>query len=818
MTIGFIQFELDELAREELYRIKKVKKIKATLTGKAMVKKKPSPIDLEPQKSVSQPKPCPSTPAETPKYQTVRGITCVVCGSGMVSGEKVFDRGTEEKLKLLRNLLQDIMNISKFVEDFRSTGLNIVEFLKTSEDVKTKIDQYFNKGDVTVDDLKSNMAKLKGLLDEVKKTVHITDKSPNLGRLCLKCAEFEQILNQCCCFKGSETKVTKPIESASHEFTKPHSFLCSEYFKPKTIEVPKMRIPDYMIKTQPSVLPCQECHTTHTSEKERVSTGTRLTEFEKHVDDVIAMTNSYKEQGLLTPSVTEFVESCKSVKVKIANHKIQQENKIKLKQLKENVARLEAITCLVQTEELDDTNIMSFMVRCRQFKEKLEERRPYRGFSLDKLVNDINNSIMLTNEVKNEGLVSGYVDEYIKSCQAVTAKLTSPSETLTDETKGRSKLDNLILQISNILSAIKTYKEEGMLSKSVEEFYRTCLATKAILEQSKRQKTMCKCAQKEALNVTCACSRQFVAKKPCSVQSTSPSVQATRCCSEGSVAICHSNTVGAASCPKPKTEPCHSMSTVKCLTCKTSSPKIPVNTTPETPGCLKFSVTEQVRQKDITKPIKPTSKISSIPTTPGKSEQASKASKTSSGCSFLTKTNSGKSLTNVCESCFKAMKKSSPSSVAKTYSNHGVDARGYYEKQTSKTKTTRRFREKDGTIKKSCETVITTRKKYDPRRTPTSSDVFEYEPSYESVKSTKQVHLCEIPQTKGFIQTVRPVRSEIVIRTLDLTSDNAIVWSSVSEDSVVFRRKNEEEFFGFCDPYFCTTTPNSIDSRVIFPI
>ncbi|PZC84784.1 hypothetical protein B5X24_HaOG203774 [Helicoverpa armigera] len=406
---------------------------------------------------------------EQPKKQ------CTMCGKQLAEEESTTARNKdlEEKFMLLKMQLKDIITMSKRFEDKDLGGFNVKGFIQGCEEVMKIIDKYFETDASAIDTLKVYMTRLRLQLHKVIKLSQLTeeDSTPSKDKLCTTCAEFDRRLSECQCFK-----VPAPKEVPSTSIQE------CDYLTPKPRKIPKCQIPEYIMKPRPLACMTVDVVQTMPRDTQQVSTA-RLDEFEKHVDEVIDMTKYYQKEGLLTPSAEEFLNSCKAVKTKIAEYKNQKENKLKLERLKEQVANLERITSLVQQEEIDTRSINSFLSCCKEFKEKLEysksSKEPTTPSSLERIISQIDDSIILSREAKKSGLVSETVDDFIKGCQVIKAKIAS-NEAQQAEPKPQV-IDDLLININDIINYISKYRDEGLVSQSVEDFYKTCQLTRAKL-------------------------------------------------------------------------------------------------------------------------------------------------------------------------------------------------------------------------------------------------------------------------------------------------------------------------------------------------
>lgn len=266
------------------------------------------------------------------------------------------------------------------------------------------------------------------------------------------------------------TKDEEPVPSTADE--KPDGFQAAQQLMPQ-YKAPPTKIPEYVLKPRP----------VSSTTTQKLSEADRLQQLEENVDQVISTTNYYQGEGLLSRSAEDFLKCCRAIKCKIQEYRDQKKVVEKLDYLKEQVSKLEKITDIVQEEELSTSPIASFKTCCQEFRDKIELRKVCKGapsaHSIEKLINQIGDSITLSYEAKKEGLVSESVDDFIMSCKEIKIKI---------DPHGKAKprvIDDLLYNIQDITDFISKYKDDGCMSESIERFYQTCQATKKMLENYK---------------------------------------------------------------------------------------------------------------------------------------------------------------------------------------------------------------------------------------------------------------------------------------------------------------------------------------------
>ncbi|XP_026742091.1 uncharacterized protein LOC113504136 isoform X2 [Trichoplusia ni] len=107
----------------------------------------------------------------------------------------------------------------------------------------------------------------------------------------------------------------------------------------------------------------------------------------------------------------------------------------------------------------------------------------------DKLVSQLNDTIELSKEAKQGGLVGNSVEDFIQGCEEIKQRLGDEEDKIESQvqsqrevTAGTKVLDELTYNIDDIMNMISQYKAAGLVSESVEEFFRNCQMTKAKID------------------------------------------------------------------------------------------------------------------------------------------------------------------------------------------------------------------------------------------------------------------------------------------------------------------------------------------------
>lgn len=210
-------------------------------------------------------------------------------------------------------------------------------------------------------------------------------------------------------------------------------------------------------------------------------TKTRLEHLKEHIQQVEKITKGYETEGLLTSSVEEFLASCNDFKTKIDMYTQAEAEPGEIDILKSKVSDLEELTRDIKKEGLVSPSIENFMASCKEFKYKLNDHnkkhkmREEAAASLAMLKDHIEGTIELTKKAGEEGLITDSVLDFVKSCEDVKRKLEPINQP-------PSLLTELKSNINNTMKSMQKYKEYGLASASVEDFIKTCETAKAKID------------------------------------------------------------------------------------------------------------------------------------------------------------------------------------------------------------------------------------------------------------------------------------------------------------------------------------------------
>jgi hypothetical protein len=433
-TIHYILLEMEEMAREELFRIKIIKKKKLRMAQK---KKMVCPIckrlvDVVKEKNAMEGTKV-KTPDKKPELLKTESILEKVLksASSETKSDKVkvveseptsFELPEKEPLELiikvpsvpkteateppkvssvhkedtklayLKKLLIDIIALGK---DAVQTGLNnidIDEFVKDCEDANAKIDNFLITEKKVEGKLKDRLSNLKCLLSEV---VGLAIDFKNTAKL----AKVENVDDIC-----DEDK--KREKAASH------------------------------------------------------------------IDD--------KEICILTPSIEAFLEDCELDLGKISSYAkaplhFDQE---KLKNLQGQVEKLEKVSANADFEGIATTDMEKLTTCCKDFKDKLEEyKRKVRATLSSSSIPDVRKLVKPNKRHKSlpdktrkkENPISDNVPDYIDCCEDIK-KLLEQKDVSEENPED---LNEICTNIDCVLNLLRELKEEGTISKGLEVFLKS---------------------------------------------------------------------------------------------------------------------------------------------------------------------------------------------------------------------------------------------------------------------------------------------------------------------------------------------------------
>lgn len=470
-TIQYILAELEEIEREELYRIKKVK-------GKRQTEKE-TKVHKEP------------------------GFKCPICGYIV---KTVTDReNVEESLKKTNEYFEatSIASQSKLEYDpilkpgiraqTEVLGDMCIPLYTKSKDLKPFIDtkKFTSRGEPSTDErlnfLKKNLNKITSLSDNL---INNGFENIDLTTFLKICKDFELTMDNIFKIEELDTSVDEHLEyrleclksklreviGVVREF-KGESFLSpsvQQFVKTCEDTVEKIDI-------------CLKKDNTRAVEENVIDW---LQELNSCIDYVVNITEESKDDQLLKLNVKDFLTSCKLVKSKInqfLHDNVDLETQ-KINHLQEHVTGLEQLAAHVKEEGIATSSLENLIASCKDFKVKIEEykinaKMQNKSLSmkvdLDKLINHIDGTIELSRNAKEKGLMTNSIENFIKSCEDIKKKIEIKEKVGNDEPK---LLDDLRYNIDDIMNIISKSKEQGLLIPSVEDFIKSCEKTKAKID------------------------------------------------------------------------------------------------------------------------------------------------------------------------------------------------------------------------------------------------------------------------------------------------------------------------------------------------
>ncbi|CAH4039049.1 unnamed protein product [Pieris brassicae] len=423
VTVGYILSELEEMAREEFHRLKKVKEKKAKGKYKG---KNPKPdheglcpvcledLNKEEFNTRVKPKVMPTPALEVYKPSTPEELSAASSwGTGTVHVEQLPDGNL--KLEYIKKHINELITLGKTFVNSGVDYIDVEDFLRICEDAKAKLEealfvndestsQYKGDYDTRLEDFKGH---LRGVIEIAKDLNVESSVEPSFCNFLQACESIDEKLN--------------------------------------------------------------------TDVKENKS---RLQKLDGHIDDVVKITSEYKKQGLLSPSVEEFMESCKQIKLKIKEYSEQESKLDKINHLKQHVGDLEILTSEMKKKGLQSRSIDNFSKSVKKFKEKLDSyAKPEKNaVELNNLIEQIDKTIGLSMEAKDTGIVGDSIEDLVKSSEKLKKKITPVQDT-------KSKiLQSLKINIDDVMGLVDSYKEQGLVTDSVEDFLSTCKVARKKIE------------------------------------------------------------------------------------------------------------------------------------------------------------------------------------------------------------------------------------------------------------------------------------------------------------------------------------------------
>lgn len=348
----------------------------------------------------------------------------------------IGETSTEMQIDVLKNELNEVVLLSKLFLETGFDSANMVNFLKACEIVKSRIETIFRtKAPVEMDDtMKNRLQKLKTHLREViditKEFRNDTFLSPSVENFARICEDVDDKINIC----------MKRVES-----------------QPVT-DVAKSRLFD--LKSQ--------------------------------IKDVVKITENYKEQGLLASSAQKFLKSCEEVKSKIdlyTKETVDNDRK-KLDHLKKLLKKIEDMAIDVKQEGLTSPSIENFLTSCKEFKDEVDDNKnrckPLTESGLNKLLSQLDETIILSRKAKQSGLVSESVDKFITSCEDIIMKIKTVDKAMNSKPQSPKVLEKLEYNIDDVMRMVNKCQSEGLVTKSIEDFIKSLEMAKAKIDTCKK--------------------------------------------------------------------------------------------------------------------------------------------------------------------------------------------------------------------------------------------------------------------------------------------------------------------------------------------
>lgn len=465
-TIKYIMIELEELSREDFYRLKcttrKKRKAKAKDKGKdgptqtcpicgevyaiqkrddtieekpcskpKVVEQKKSDKSVEIIEKLNQiPLPIPPLPDITAIAKEIPKISSLKLIKGFSDRSVGRILGTVDRTKEveLKKLLTEIQGLSQQLIE-NGTAINMAEFMATCEETIKKLEEVTRLPPAVKRVDSETKKRLDHLKNHLKDVINVTQE-----------------------FRG-DTFLSPSIEN----------FLI-------TCQNVDDKINLYVTQGESQVL--------------EPETKGRLEHLKNHLKVVEKITKDYETEGILSPSVEDFLKSCEEFKSKIDNYtKTGKEEPGYIDVLKTHVSGLEELTKDIKREGFVSPSVEKFLASCKGFKTKLDESKKkdkprMDPESLSKLKSQIDQTISLTKEAGASGIITESVLDFIKSCESVKQKLGPKSE----ELKEPNVIQDLRSNITDVMKSINMYREHGLVTKSVEDFLKTCEIARAKLD------------------------------------------------------------------------------------------------------------------------------------------------------------------------------------------------------------------------------------------------------------------------------------------------------------------------------------------------
>lgn len=534
----------------------------------------------------------------------------------------------------------------------------------------------------------------------------------------------------------------------------------------------------------------------------------RLEHLKTHLKEVVEVTNEFREDAFLSPSIENFLQNCDDVcmKIDLYLHKdiskpLLSETKSQLEHLKQHIEEVEGITKEYETEGLLPPSVEDFLRSCEEIKSKIDyytsdDVKPRPGLQLDTLKTHLSGLEELTRGIKKEGFVTPSIEHFLSSCEGFKSKIDSYKE----QQKRRvdpAELQKLKKQIDDTINLTKEAKEEGLISSSIEDFIQSCHdVRRKLTPKEKDDKPDLINELRSNINEVMGSAGKY---KECGLTSTSMEyfldtckhaqnkldLYERYCCTDednvddysGVVPVC-SGTCICGDLDNSPQEPCS-----RCEEMKREDQKDKeFNEPPPCDTCKGIPHVEPGDEqicKTCLNPPEVEEEIELVPyVSPEQSEEhicgfCKKVKEDEDdGCVCQKKPNKEQSKEGK-EPCKKQPSKDTV--VIPTAEPSEIDSSlGYFEKKTRRITKIKRTQNPDGTIREEKETIVVKKEKHDPTETYMDDDDEELDPcvSYDSLLAEDDnenyvaLYTVGSPNALGFKLPLRHIKSDIVCRTV----------------------------------------------------
>lgn len=597
------------------------------------------------------------------------------------------------KLEYLKDQLNNMVSLSKNLVEKGLENIDIQELLKSCDEARRRVEEYFNSQEPKRELDERTKSKLEHLRCHLREVIEVTREFRDESFLSPSVENF--------------VRTCEAVENKLHIYSK-------------------------NINSKPIT----------------ETTKQRLEELKSHIRGVVQLTKEYEKEGLLTSSVESFLHSCTVAENKIdsyATNDTEDLDNKKLEHLKGHIIDLEDIALDVKQEGIVSPSLEKFLISCKDFKDKLEQynnrnKKSSTEETLTKLVNEINETIELSKQAKEDGFMSESVEEFIKSCEGIkkVVESTKENETVSKENK---ILGELKTNIDDVMKLISQCRNDGLITSSVAEFLKSCDDTKSKIEVYERYPL----ENYEGIMIYPKCSEACI----CGERDSLTSEPCDRC----EEIMEKVETDDDKALPPPPCDFCAGIikePESEESICDTCSGKPPVEL-PEWPAYVSPEQSQELVCTFCKKPH------------PVEESEISKEKEHED-----------------------EKQEENPSQIDSSL--------GYFEKKVRKITRIKRSQNRDGTIREEKETIVIRKEKHDPNETSIADDDDDEfgDVSYESMtEDGKNVRLFIAPEQnqRGFLN-VRKVQSTIVQKKLMMF--DPILIHSISLDTVSVKIKGDE--------------------------